>query len=199
LNLFAAGATYCCLGYCIARGISLRRQATIFRLRGAARCGRSASHQAIGFPPIPDSSSACAVTRLLAPPALLYKFSRDGIVFLAFGPASGPQDLQNYAPVTSSGARCRRTGQQCALLNKWNFSIPPALMHAACGRIPVNHKGVEYTLTRSETPGVWKWQFRIGDFVRSGRTEARLLLLAMRRVQLKIDRELKRHERHLTS
>ena len=51
----------------------------------------------------------------------------------------------------------------------------------------MNHKGVEYTLTRSETPGVWKWQFRIGDFVRSGRTEARLLLLAMRRVQLKID------------
>ena len=63
----------------------------------------------------------------------------------------------------------------------------------------MNHKGVEYTLTRSETPGVWKWQFRIGDLVRSGRTEARLLLLAMRRVQLKIDRELKRHERHLTS
>ena len=76
LNLFAAGATYCCLGYCITRGISLRRQATIFRLRGAARCGRSASHQAIGFPPIPDSSSACAVTRLLAPPALLYSSSR---------------------------------------------------------------------------------------------------------------------------
>ena len=47
---------------------------------------------------------------------------------------------------------------------------------------PMNHKGVEYTLTRSETPGVWKWQFRIGDLVKSGRTEARLLLLAMRRV-----------------
>ncbi|MBA2397666.1 MAG: hypothetical protein H0V72_03045 [Bradyrhizobium sp.] len=55
----------------------------------------------------------------------------------------------------------------------------------------MNHRGVEYTLTRSETPGIWKWQFRIGDLVRSGRTEARLLLLAMRRVQLKIDRELK--------
>jgi hypothetical protein len=55
----------------------------------------------------------------------------------------------------------------------------------------MNHKGVEYTLTRSETPGIWKWQFRIGDLARSGRTEARLLLLAMRRVQLRIDRELK--------
>jgi len=63
----------------------------------------------------------------------------------------------------------------------------------------MNHKGIEYTLTRSETPGVWNWQFRIGDLVRSGRTEARLLLLAMRRVQLKIDRELKHGARELTS
>jgi hypothetical protein len=65
--------------------------------------------------------------------------------------------------------------------------------------IPMNHKGVEYTLTRSETPGFWRWQFRIGDLVRSGRTEARLALLAMRRVQLRIDRELKHATRQLTS
>jgi hypothetical protein len=53
------------------------------------------------------------------------------------------------------------------------------------------HKGVEYTITRTELPGIWKWQFRIGELVRSGKTEARLRLLAMRRVQLRIDRELK--------
>ena len=63
----------------------------------------------------------------------------------------------------------------------------------------MNHKGIEYTLTRSETPGIWKWQFRVGDLVRSGRTEARLLLLAMRRVQLKIDRELRHAGRGLPS
>jgi hypothetical protein len=63
----------------------------------------------------------------------------------------------------------------------------------------MNHKGVEYTLTKSESPGIWKWQFQIGDLVKSGRTEARLLLLAMRRVQLKIDRELKHAGRELTS
>jgi len=57
--------------------------------------------------------------------------------------------------------------------------------------ISMNHKGVEYTLTRSETPGFWQWQFRIGDIVRSGKTEAELALLAMRRVELRIDRELK--------
>ena len=55
----------------------------------------------------------------------------------------------------------------------------------------MNHKGVEYTLTRSETSGFWRWKFRIGDLVRSGKTEARLALLAMRRVESRIDRELK--------
>lgn len=63
----------------------------------------------------------------------------------------------------------------------------------------MNYKGVHYTLTRSETSGVWKWQFRIGDRVRSGKTEARLPLLAMRRVQMKIDRELKHAARALAS
>ena len=53
------------------------------------------------------------------------------------------------------------------------------------------HKGVEYTVTAG-APGTWKWQFRIGDRVVSGKTEAKLQLLAMRRVQLRIDRELKK-------
>ncbi|MEH2499273.1 hypothetical protein V1294_005752 [Bradyrhizobium sp. AZCC 1678] len=60
----------------------------------------------------------------------------------------------------------------------------------------MNRKGVEYTLTKSETPGFWKWQFRIGDLVRSGKTEARL---AMRRVELRIDRELKHAAHQLVS
>ena len=56
------------------------------------------------------------------------------------------------------------------------------------------YKGVEYTLT-PVAPGVWKWQFQIGDTVISGKTEARLNLLAIRRIQLRIDRELKKTER----
>ena len=43
------------------------------------------------------------------------------------------------------------------------------------------HKGVEYTVTAA-APGIWKWQFRIGERVVSGKTEARLQLLAIRRV-----------------
>jgi hypothetical protein len=56
------------------------------------------------------------------------------------------------------------------------------------------HKGVEYTVTLA-TPGVWKWQFQIGNTVKTGKTEAKLQLLAIRRVQLRIDRELKKASR----
>ena len=56
------------------------------------------------------------------------------------------------------------------------------------------HKGVEYMVAPTATPGIWRWQFRIGDQVKSGRTETRINLLAMRRVQLRIDRELKKAE-----
>jgi len=63
----------------------------------------------------------------------------------------------------------------------------------------MNHRGVEYSLTRSESPGFWRWQFRIGDLVRSGKIEAQLALLAMRRVESRIDRELKHAARQLMS
>ena len=57
------------------------------------------------------------------------------------------------------------------------------------------HKGVEYMVAPTTTAGIWKWQFRIGDQVKTGWTETRINLLAMRRVQLRINRELKKTER----
>ena len=56
------------------------------------------------------------------------------------------------------------------------------------------YKDVEFTVTAA-APGIWKWQFRLGERVIAGKTEARLNLLAIRRVQLRIDRELKKAER----
>jgi hypothetical protein len=53
------------------------------------------------------------------------------------------------------------------------------------------HKGVEFTVT-AVAPDIWKWQFLLGDRVIAGKTEAKLGLLAIRRVQLRIDRELKK-------
>ena len=61
------------------------------------------------------------------------------------------------------------------------------------------HKGVEFTVATTATPGIWKWQFRIGDEMKTGRTETRINLLAIRRVQLQIDRALKKSERELTA
>jgi hypothetical protein len=57
------------------------------------------------------------------------------------------------------------------------------------------HKGVDYTVALTTTPGIWTWQFRIGEKVRTGKTETRINLLAIRRVQLRIDRELKQAAR----
>jgi hypothetical protein len=56
----------------------------------------------------------------------------------------------------------------------------------------MNHRGIEYTVERSETPGFWHWQFRIGETVKTGKTQANMELLAVRRVQLQIDRSLSR-------
>jgi hypothetical protein len=60
----------------------------------------------------------------------------------------------------------------------------------------MTHKGVEYSVVTTATPGIWKWQFRIGDAIKSGKTETRIDLLAIRRVQLRIDRELKKAARN---
>ena len=62
----------------------------------------------------------------------------------------------------------------------------------------MNHRGVEYMVLTTATPGIWKWQFRIGEQVKTGKTETRISLLAIRRVQLRIDRELKLAERGQT-
>lgn len=53
------------------------------------------------------------------------------------------------------------------------------------------HRGIEFSVTQIAA-GVWKWRFQIGDRVFTGKTEANLNLLAIRRVQLRIDRELKK-------
>jgi hypothetical protein len=67
------------------------------------------------------------------------------------------------------------------------------LMFEGCdfAEAAMNHRGIEYTVAKTALPGVWQWQFRIGDQLKSGKTETKIDLLAIRRVQLRIDRELK--------
>jgi hypothetical protein len=60
------------------------------------------------------------------------------------------------------------------------------------GDFHMMHKGVEYTVAVTAVPSIWKWQFQIGETVKTGKTETKIDLLAIRRVQLRIDRELKK-------
>jgi hypothetical protein len=59
----------------------------------------------------------------------------------------------------------------------------------------MNYRGVEYSVAMTTVLGVWKWQFRIGTELKTGKTETRIGLLAARRVELRIDRELRLAER----
>ena len=54
----------------------------------------------------------------------------------------------------------------------------------------MNHRGIEFTLTQLE-PGLWQWQFRIGETVTTGKTKTKLEGMAARKAQIRIDRELK--------
>jgi hypothetical protein len=56
----------------------------------------------------------------------------------------------------------------------------------------MNRRGVEFSLMQAR-PGLWSWRFQIGETVTSGKTEAKLKGLAVRRVQQRIDRELNRN------
>jgi hypothetical protein len=55
----------------------------------------------------------------------------------------------------------------------------------------MNRRGIEFTLVQVE-PGLWQWQFRIGETVPTGKTKTKLKGLAAHRAQQRIDQELKR-------
>ena len=54
----------------------------------------------------------------------------------------------------------------------------------------MNRKGVEFTVSQVDEDW-WNWRFQIGETVRTGNTQTRLMGMAAHRVQQKIDRELK--------
>jgi hypothetical protein len=59
----------------------------------------------------------------------------------------------------------------------------------------MRHRDIEFSVERaSERDDVWIWRFMIGDKVRTGKTATKLELLAIRRAQLIIDRELKKRK-----
>ena len=112
LNLFHSVQTKSCLGHCITRGIGLRRQATIFRLRGAVLFSGAEAR------PAPE-----------------------------FGRARGVE-------IPEREDFCRAYARRSVFsMESWNFVVPLPFLRRSAGD-SMNHKGVEYTLTRSQTPGV---------------------------------------------
>ena len=62
----------------------------------------------------------------------------------------------------------------------------------------MRHREIEFSVEpASGRDDVWVWRFSIGGEVRTGKTVTKLKLLAIRRVQFIIDRELRK--RNVTS
>ena len=56
----------------------------------------------------------------------------------------------------------------------------------------MRHREIEFSVEPvSKRDDVWVWRFSIGGEVRTGKTATKLKLLAIRRVQFIIDRELR--------
>ncbi|WP_441236316.1 hypothetical protein [Bradyrhizobium sp. 930_D9_N1_4] len=53
------------------------------------------------------------------------------------------------------------------------------------------HRGIHYALEPNAAPGFWRYAYAIRDRVRSGRVQAKLPLLAVRRVRMRIDRDMR--------
>ncbi|WP_275171153.1 hypothetical protein [Bradyrhizobium sp. CSS354] len=53
------------------------------------------------------------------------------------------------------------------------------------------HRGIHFSLKPNAAPGYWRYAYAVGDRARSGRVQGRLPLLAIRRVQMRIDRDMR--------
>jgi hypothetical protein len=51
--------------------------------------------------------------------------------------------------------------------------------------------GVDFTLVQIE-PGLWRWQFQVGETVTTGKTKTALKGMAVCRATQRIDRELRK-------
>jgi hypothetical protein len=56
----------------------------------------------------------------------------------------------------------------------------------------MHHREIEFTVEKTRQRYVWRWVFWIGDKARTGLVRTPLEVLAIRRTQTLIDRELKR-------
>jgi hypothetical protein len=84
-------------------------------------------------------------------------------------------------------------GNGCPIRHWLHNYLSQALVSAENSRsvLIMVYKGVEFTVTQV-APNIWQYQFGLGDRVITGKTKAKLSLLAIRRAQIRINRELRK-------
>ena len=100
-------------------------------------------------------------------------------------------------PASSASAQSgsvARVGPDKLTCHLRRFEWTPPVPHAKPGKLQLLHRGIEYSVLKVE-PGIWKWTFRIGGEVTTGKTATNIDLLAARRVQLRINRALTERNR----
>jgi hypothetical protein len=55
----------------------------------------------------------------------------------------------------------------------------------------VIYKGVEFSVMATAEPDIWEWRYEMAGRVKTGKTHTRLVALAIRRVETKIDAALR--------
>jgi hypothetical protein len=55
----------------------------------------------------------------------------------------------------------------------------------------MTHNGINYTLTAAADARIWHWQFEVAGKLIAGKTRTSLKLFAVRKVEQRIDREMK--------
>lgn len=110
---------------------------------------------------------------------------RDGFARDAAGRVQADALLANFE--TTLG----HVEHRCRVMRKRVRSS--SLSHADEQRRSLSYRNVSYSIVRTEDD-VWRWEFRVGHQTKSGKTRAALSLLAERRVQMIIDRELRSSE-----
>lgn len=58
-----------------------------------------------------------------------------------------------------------------------------------------NHRGIDFSCEQPDADKpIWRWEFKVGNKMRRGLTETKLAGMAIRRVQCKINSELRKKQ-----
>jgi hypothetical protein len=172
---------------------------------------RKSGHHGLVYPSVRHANDVC----LAALWSGLIQNLQQGESWTLKWPGSSPLTITKAANAARASFRAMRLPASSAsahhiaaenLRGQTNLPSAPFWMDAASapcpsritvdsrGKLQLLHRGIEYSVLKVE-PGIWKWTFRIGGDVTTGKTATNIDLLAARRVQLRINRALTERDR----